>query len=388
MGPRMLRLLTVILAIASLLDRSPRWADAADKRVAPYPLDPLSKDEIAVTTAVLKDAGKVAEATRFVLIHLHEPPKEKVLAYRPGRTLPRQAFAVLYDWDSNTTSEAVVDFAAKKLLSWKNVPRRQPAFLPEDDHPKTAEILRADPRWREAMKKRGVKDIDKIDIRGWPLGAYANGNADGHRRTFVTMFAREYGPIEDLFVLVDLTAKKIVKLEDRGVNEARRKRGDFAPIDERDQGAGPEGPSSQPPPRDARFQVHGNEVRWGHWRFRFGLHARDGAGAVHGRLRGRRQGAAHPLSRLPVRDGCAVWRSELDFLVSVRRWRVRHGRLREIAAKLRPRCAEGRGLLQRLAARPQGQADGGAAALSPSMSATAACCGGMAATPGGRGNWC
>ena len=225
---------------------------------------------------MLKDAGKVADSTRFVLIHLHEPHKEKVLAYRPGQTLPRQAFAVLYDWDSNTTSEAVVDFAAKKLLSWKNVPRRQPAFLPEDDHPKTAEILRADPRWREAMKKRGVKDIDKIDIRGWPLGAYANGNADGHRRTFVTMFAREYGPIEDLFVLVDLTAKKIVKLEDRGVNEARRKRGDFAPIDERDQGAGPEGPSSQPPPKDARYQVHGNEVRWGHWRFRFGLHARAG----------------------------------------------------------------------------------------------------------------
>ncbi|HTU20297.1 MAG TPA: primary-amine oxidase [Gemmataceae bacterium] len=277
MWPRMLRLLPVILIVISSLGHPQSCrADAADKRVAPHPLDPLSREEIAAATTVLKDAGKVADSTRFVLLHLHEPPKEKVLAYRPGQTLPRQAFVVLYDWDSNTTSEAVVDVAAKKLLSWKNVPKRQPAFLPEDDHPKTAAILRADPSWREAMTKRGIKDIDKIDIRGWPVGPYADGSRDGHRRTFATMFAREYGPIEDLFVHVDLTAKKIVKLEDRGVDELRRKRGDFVPLDEGDQGEGPEGPSSQPPPRDARYQVDGNEVRWGHWRFRFGLHARSG----------------------------------------------------------------------------------------------------------------
>jgi primary-amine oxidase len=277
MRSRTLRLLTVMLAIPLSLEQPPACrADTADKRIAPHPLDPLSKEELAKTVAVLKDAGKVADSTRFVLIHLLEPPKEKVLAYRTGQTLPRQAFAALYDWASNTTSEAVVDLKEKKLLSWKNVSKVQPAILPEDDHQKTADILRADPRWREAMKKRGIKDIEKVGIYGWPIGVYTTGANDGHRRAFVTLFAREYGPIEDLIVLVDLTAKKIIKLEDKGVSAWRRKHGDFAPIEERDEGEGPEGPASQPPPKDARFQVHGNEVRWGHWRFRFGLHPRVG----------------------------------------------------------------------------------------------------------------
>jgi primary-amine oxidase len=277
MRPRTLHLLIVLLAVPSALAQPPCCrAEVRDKRIASHPLDPLSKDELTNTAAILKDAGKVAESTRFVLMHLHEPPKDKVLAYRPGQTLPRQAFAVLYDWASNTTSEAIVDLTEKKLLSWKNIPKAQPGILPADDQPKTAAIVRADPRWREAMNKRGIKEVDKVAIFGWPIGAYAAGTTEGHRRAFVTMFAREYGPIEDLIVLVDLTAKKIVKLEDRGVSAARRRHGDFAPFDENDKGAEPEGPVSQPPPADARFQVHGNEVRWHHWRFRFALHPRVG----------------------------------------------------------------------------------------------------------------
>jgi primary-amine oxidase len=243
---------------------------------ASHPLDPLDKDELSATVALLKDAGKVTDSTRFVLIHLHEPPKDKILAYRAGQKLPRQAFAVLYDWASNTTSEAIVDLDGKKLLSWKNVPKAQPGILPDDDRPRTAEIVRADPRWREAIKKRGIQDVDKIDIHGWPIGAYGTDTDDGHRRAFVTMFAREYGPLDDLIVSVDLTAKKIVELKDKGVDAARRKHGDFAPLNERDASKEPEGPASQPPPKDAAYRVDGNEVRWGHWRFRFSLHPRVG----------------------------------------------------------------------------------------------------------------
>jgi primary-amine oxidase len=273
MSVRMLRLLIVTLAIPLSL-KMPYCR--ANEQMANHPLDPLSKEELMNTVAVLKDAGKVADYTRFVQIHLHQPPKDKVLALRPGQTLPRHAFAVLYDWASNTTSEAVVDLDDKKLISWKDVPKSQPGILPGDDHRKAADIVRADPRWREAMSKRGVKDVEKVAIYGWPIGAYSTGAGDGHRRVFLTMFAREYGPVEDLNVLVDLTDQKIAKLEDKGVSAWRRKHGDFPPLNERDRRQGPEGPSSQPPPKDARYQIHGNEVRWGHWRFRFALHPRVG----------------------------------------------------------------------------------------------------------------
>lgn len=261
MKPRLFHLLTVLFAVTP---------------VVAHPLDPLDKEEITATTAILADGGKVADSTRFVLIQLHEPPKDKIVAFRPGQKLPRQAFAVLYDWASNTTGEAIVDLDAKKILSWKTIPKAQPGFLPDDDRSKCNAVVRADPRWRESMKKRGIKDLDKIDIHGWPIGVYATGTTEGNRRVFVTMFAREYGPIDDLIVVVDLTAKKIVKLEDKGVSAARLKHGDFAPLNERDESKQAEGPPSQPPPKDARFQVNGNEVRWNHWRFRFRVHPRVG----------------------------------------------------------------------------------------------------------------
>ena len=262
------RNLLVALSLAVIL--TPYAARAAEA----HPLDPLGKDEIAAAIAVLRDAGKVADSTRFVLIHLHEPPKAKVLAYRPGDSLPRQAFAVLYDWASNTTSEAVVDVTEKKLVSWKNIAGVQPAILPEDDHPRTADIVRADPRWREAMKKRGIKELDKIGILGYPIGSYAPEASEGHRRAFVVMFSREYGPIEDMIVLVDLTARKVFKLEDHGVNPERRKQGDFAPIDEHDKGERPRFDNSLH--ENTRLQVSGNEVGWKNWRFRFALHPRVG----------------------------------------------------------------------------------------------------------------
>jgi primary-amine oxidase len=264
MRPQPLHLRTIALVIVIALTRT----------ASAHPLDPLSKEELTATVAILRESGKVADTTRFTAIHLHEPPKARVLARRADEAVPRQAFAVLYDWASNTTSEAIVDVAEKKLVSWKKAPGVQPACLPEDDHPKTADLLRADPRWRAAMEKRGVKDLKNMDIRGYPLGAYGKGETDGHRRAFVTMFAREYGPIEDLTVLVDLTAKKIYKLEDRGVNEARRKRGNFAPIDEHDEGEAE--PSARPPRRETPFEIRGHEVRWKHWRFRYSIHPRVG----------------------------------------------------------------------------------------------------------------
>jgi primary-amine oxidase len=249
---------------------------AVTRAASGHPLDPLDPKEIDSAVAILKEAGKVGEGTRFVSIHVHEPPKDAVVAFRPGDNLPRRAFAVLYDWANNTTGEAVVDLDEKKMQSWKIVPRAQPGLLPDDDHPRTARILRADPRWREAVKKRGIKDPDKIDIRGWPIGSYADKNENNHRHAFVTSFAREYGPLDDLFVVVDLTEKKIIKFEDKGVDAARIKHGDFPPFDEVEDGKEANAPASQPPPRNARFQVEGQAVRWGPWRFRFALHPRAG----------------------------------------------------------------------------------------------------------------
>ena len=62
---------------------------------ATHPLEPLTKDEIAMTVSVLKSSGKVTEASRFPVIVLNEPPKREVLAYKPGTPIRREAFVVV-----------------------------------------------------------------------------------------------------------------------------------------------------------------------------------------------------------------------------------------------------------------------------------------------------
>jgi primary-amine oxidase len=269
--------LILVLALTALLVRLDGCLAEDPGKTIRHPLDPLDKDELVTTVAVLKDAGKVADTTRFVLIHLHEPPKERVLAHGPGDVLSRQAFAVLYDWATNTTSEAVVDLKAKKFVSWKDVAGAQPGILPEDDHRMTAEIVRADPRWRQAMTRRGIKELDKVGILGYPIGAYTPEAADGHRRAFVVMYSPRHGAIEDLVVLVDLTTKKIFRIDDQIAKGSGPKESGFAPIVEHDQAEEPSRPSTvQPPPHERHFQVDGSEVRWGAWRFHFSVHPRAG----------------------------------------------------------------------------------------------------------------
>src|SRR5579864_5718869 len=81
-----------------------------------HPLDPLTGEEISTAIAVLKADGRVTDATRFPAIVLNEPVKEKVLAFKSGDSMGREALVVVYERTSNQTVEAVVDLIGHKLL--------------------------------------------------------------------------------------------------------------------------------------------------------------------------------------------------------------------------------------------------------------------------------
>jgi len=136
-----------------------------------HPLDALSKDEIVATVDVLKAQGKIMESTRFSLIELHEPPKDEVVGFQPDGPMRREAFVVVYERTSNRTFEALVDLKAKAMLSWKEIPGVQPSLL-EDDAKILEQAIRADLRWQEAMKKRGISDLENVVILDWAGGYF------------------------------------------------------------------------------------------------------------------------------------------------------------------------------------------------------------------------
>ncbi len=258
---------------AGLLGRGKAFA-------ADHPLDPLSQDEIRATVGILKASGKITPASRFSLITLDEPPKDEVLNFKPGSDFRREAFAVVYERAGNRTSEAVVDLRSKKLLSWRDVPGVQASFL-EEDAKILQEVVHADPRWQEAMRKRGITDFDKVEIDDWAAGYFGSPETDGIRvRIAVCQYRgnpKNYmgRPIEGVVAYVDLNARKIIKFIDTGVVPVPQGTPGF---DAKSIGRTRQAPKplaiSQP--GGASFEVHGHEVRWQKWRFRFGLNAREG----------------------------------------------------------------------------------------------------------------
>src|SRR5712691_5467482 len=101
-----MRLLAIVTAACTLAA-----CGRAETASAPHPLDVLSPHDIQVAVQVMKADARLTKAAS-PLITLAEPPKGDVLAWTPGRELPRHARAVAMAGSS--VFEAVVDVSARR----------------------------------------------------------------------------------------------------------------------------------------------------------------------------------------------------------------------------------------------------------------------------------
>ena len=129
------------------------------KAVTPiaHPLDPLSAAEIERAAEIVRTERGLGPRTRFIFTMLHEPAKKVVLAHRPGDAVERAAFVVLVDCAAGKTYEAIVSLSQGRVEGWAHAPGAQPAIV-LDEVVACEAAVRDDPRWQEAMRKRGVTD--------------------------------------------------------------------------------------------------------------------------------------------------------------------------------------------------------------------------------------
>ncbi len=249
--------------------------------VVSHPLDPLLKSELATVLKVLKASGKLKPGDRVSLLALAEPSKEDVLRFELGNPIHRKAFAVLFNREARRLSEAIVDINAERVHSWREVPGAQPGYHGEDFRI-VNEIVRSDPRWQEAIRKRGITDPQRVLLDTWGPGPDLQPEEREGRGARVIFFDQSQGtnpyahPIEGLIVSVDLKAKKVVRVQDTGTPIPQGD-GDF---DTKSISPARRRPAPKPlvigQPEGASFEVRGHEIRWQNWRFRFALHPREG----------------------------------------------------------------------------------------------------------------
>jgi primary-amine oxidase len=247
---------------------------------ATHPLDPLTAEEITGAWEILRSQKTLGPRTRVVSIALQEPPKETVLAHRPGDALERAAAIVLMDGAEGKTYEAVVSLTRKDVVAWRHVPGVQPSIV-LDEFFECEAAVRADPRWQEALRKRGVTDFSLTMVDPWSAGNFGFADDEGRRLSRALTWVRRspddngYArPVANLLTVVDLDAMTVVRVEDHGVvplppedanysPEVAGSRPDLKPLEIRQ----PEGPS---------FELDGHELRWQKWTMRLGFTPREG----------------------------------------------------------------------------------------------------------------
>ena len=243
-----------------------------------HPLEALKSQEYWAVYDVLRDAGKLDADTLFATVLLHEPPKDRVLAWKPGDPMFREAEVILLR--KGRTIEALVDLAGRKLESWKERPDVQAPVIESEFHA-LEETMKKDPQVVAALKKRGISDLAPIACLALPYGYFAVPELEGHR-IMLGECANTHGvylywgrSIEGLLVEVDATEKKVLKVIDSGPVPVPQSEINFQDLE----AAPREGtrPIALAQPMGPSFEIRNGEVRWQNWRFRFRLDPRLGA---------------------------------------------------------------------------------------------------------------
>src|SRR5215470_17253384 len=236
---------------------------SAQSTPATHPLDALKTQEYWTVYDVLHSSGKMDPETSVHSVLLREPAKDKVLAWKTGDPIAREAEVILLN--HGVTIEALVDIAAGRLESWKE---RKDVHAPliEAEFRETGEALKKDPQVIEALKKRGYTDLTAIQCFGEPFGYFALPELEGHRIFFGEcidthgVYLGWSRTIEGLLFEIDATDKKILKVIYDGPVPVTH-----APVNYQDldtEAFPGTTPISLSQPLGPSFHIKGGEVSW------------------------------------------------------------------------------------------------------------------------------
>jgi primary-amine oxidase len=246
-----------------------------------HPLDPLLPAEMEQAVSLVKASDKFGLKMRFASVGLKEPAKAAVLSFKPGDALEREAFIILLDNESGGTYEVVVSLNKGEITQFEHIPGVQPSII-ADEFFECEDTVKNHPEVQEALKKRGITNIDLVTVDPWSAGNYGDEVEQSRRisRTLIWTRAEEgdnnYAhPIDGLIVVVDLNKMEVVRVEDHEVIPVPQENGNYASkyistfrsdLKKLDI-VQPEGVS---------FTVEGWQVKWQKWSFRIGFTHREG----------------------------------------------------------------------------------------------------------------
>ncbi|MEM7535708.1 MAG: primary-amine oxidase [Chloroflexota bacterium] len=247
-------------------------------------LDPLTTAEITQTVELVKNTPQfqVNDALCFNIIRLLEPLKETVLNATPNSPKMRRAFSIVFDRATGQTYEVVANLTGNSIESVIHIPNVRTSILAEEFDLAEA-AAKVDPRFQEAMAKRGITDMSKLFMDPWCCGFYGDPLEEEYRLVrgiaYVTerdgdnFYAR---PVENVLTMIDINTMKVIRVDDHGVVPVPAESGDYLTglVDEPQRTDLKQLDVVQPD--GVSFTVDGWQVQWQKWRFRIGFNHREG----------------------------------------------------------------------------------------------------------------
>ena len=217
---------------------------------------------------VLRDASHFNDSTRVALVTLAPPDKAAVWAWTPGAAVSRQALVVVKQ--QAKAYEALVDLAARKLVSWRET-AGQPNWL-DEEFGSMNDAIKKNPEVVAALKRRGITDLTFVDCGGGPPGRFGLKQETGRRLArygcrLAGGVRNEWARgIEGLSVTVDMDTRKVLRVVDEGVVPVPATNSDYdrSAVGTLRKHAAPIGVSQ---PLGPGFTVDGHQVTWDRWSF-------------------------------------------------------------------------------------------------------------------------
>jgi primary-amine oxidase len=308
---------TAVLSVAVCLS-----AATAAHALAPTvysPTDALTPEEYWTIYKVLRASGHTHEKTLYPSILLHEPLKSYVLAWKPGDPIKREADVVLYDEGKSYAAE--VDITNQKVLDFHQLDKFQEAPFTSTEEHAFDDVIKHDPRVVEALKKRGITDLNLVECYTSAAGFIGRKEQDGRRIGWGGCFYSEGmthpmdREIGGIFTVEDMAAHKVLDVRDYGIVPMPANSSIY------DNDGGPAAPGTKPivvsQPGGPSFTIKDGLVSWGNWRFRYRLDPRVGpiiqqAGIMdNGKLRSVLYEGSLSEMFVPYQDQEETWNSHV-----------------------------------------------------------------------------
>src|SRR6185369_6165966 len=125
----------------------------------------------------------------FAHMVLHEPDKSEVARFEAGDPVERRLRVVVVPGPTMALHEVVVSVTNGDIIDWRDIEGMRPALLMTEAIGAIT-TTKQHPEYIAALARRGITDLDLVQIDPWPAGVFGYECEEGRRISRCITFVR------------------------------------------------------------------------------------------------------------------------------------------------------------------------------------------------------